>query len=52
MSNDLQTNLEYFMMINYTGQQKKTFVKVLRMLNRFGVKSGALSLKMHLVLPN
>jgi len=22
------------------------------MLNRFGVKSGALSLKMHLVLPN
>jgi len=31
---------------------KKCFVKRQRMLNRFGVKSGALSLKMHLVLPN
>ena len=37
--------------INNTGQQKK-LVERQMMLNRFEVKSGALRLKVRLVLPN
>ena len=51
---------EFLMAINFqnrfhlktTQVNKKNFVKKQKMLNRFGVESGALSLKMHLVLPN
>ena len=38
--------------VNLQRPTKKNFVKRQRMLNRFGVKSGALSLKMDSALPN
>jgi len=43
----------FSILVRFNHRPTKNFVvKRQRMLNRFGVKLGALSLKMHLVLPN
>ena len=47
-----QTDRQTELRLQITLANKNFFVKTQRMLYRCGVKSGALSLKMHLVLPN